>query len=255
MTKKIFFALITVVLLAACGNDNAPDQDASENGQNAESEASLQPLEVEILTESEAFEPGEAGDIEILVTQGDENVSDAKDVQFEIWKQGHEEESEKFEPENAGNGNYTLTHTFDEEGIYYVVTHVTARNMHSMPKKELIVGDVEESNKADENDQEEHSHDQAVTFHLMEPEAIHAGDEKTFTVHLEKDGKPLTEADVSYEFWKAGEEKHEFIDTEENEEGEYEADLTFASAGEYQLTIHVKKDELHEHKENTINVQ
>ncbi|WP_156509930.1 hypothetical protein [Rossellomorea aquimaris] len=56
-----------------------------------------------------------------------------------------------------GNGIYTIKKTFKEEGIYYVQTHVTARDMHVMPKKQFVVGEVSaEEMKADESEGEDH---------------------------------------------------------------------------------------------------
>lgn len=248
---KILFVMMTVAILAACGN--AGEQGAAEN--DPESQGLPQPIEVEILTESDAFKPGEEGNIEIKVTQGDENVADADEVTIEIWKKGHEQDSEKFDAANDGEGHYSLAHTFAEDGIYYVVSHVTARDMHNMPKKEFQVGEVSEAAQEGEDDHD-HAHGQeGVTFHVMVPDTVEAGKEDEFTVHLQKDGEPLTEANVRFEYWKIDEDKHQFVDTNETADGEYKAALTGESAGEYQLVVHVEKGELHEHKEVSFEVQ
>jgi hypothetical protein len=50
----------------------------------------------------------------------------------------------------------------NEDGIYYVQTHVTARGLHIMPKKQFAVGNVskEELNSIkDEFQNQEQSHD------------------------------------------------------------------------------------------------
>ncbi|AQS54771.1 FixH family protein [Novibacillus thermophilus] len=245
---KWIVAVVVLTVLVACGNESTSDQEAEGDQGN---EAALLPLEVEILTASDAFKPGEPGEIEVLVTQGGEQVNDADEVVFEIWKQGHEDESENFDAEHAGEGRYTLTHTFDEDGIYEVIAHVTARDMHTMPKKEFIVGDVE---AGDESGHGHGEHGDALVIHLMEPETLAAGEGAEWAVHLEKDGAPLSEAEVKVEFWKTGEEKHEFVDMTEGQNGKYTAELAFAEPGEYQLTVHVEKGELHEHKEEVVNV-
>lgn len=72
------------------------------------------------------------------VTYGDELVTDADDVSFEIWRD-NPEKSETFPVEHSQNGNYALEKTFAEEGTYYVYAHVTARGMHAMPKGEFVI--------------------------------------------------------------------------------------------------------------------
>jgi len=76
------------------------------------------------------------------VTQGKQVVADADGVKFEIWKANSNEESEMLNSNNDGNGIYSVKKTFKKDGVYFVQTHVTARGMHVMPKKLLIVGNV-----------------------------------------------------------------------------------------------------------------
>lgn len=40
---------------------------------------------------------------------------------------------------HQGEGVFSITKTFQEVGDYTVIAHVTARDMHNMPKKEFIV--------------------------------------------------------------------------------------------------------------------
>jgi predicted transcriptional regulator YdeE len=76
--------------------------------------------------------------IEAHVTQGDEKVEDAKKVEFELWK-SDQESHEKVLGKHQGNGFYSISQTFQEDGEYTVIAHVTARDMHNMPKKEFSV--------------------------------------------------------------------------------------------------------------------
>src|SRR5690554_6751188 len=136
--RKVFVTMMVVatsLLLVACGQ--------SESEPQVDVEHALQPLNVDILTPENAFEPGVEGKIEILVTEGDDPVSDADEVLFEIWEHGQQEESEHIEGELEGDGKYFLTYTFEEEGYYYVVPHVTARGKHTMPRQAFNVGGVE----------------------------------------------------------------------------------------------------------------
>ena len=76
--------------------------------------------------------------IEAVVTQGKENVEDANKVEFEIRKSG-QETNEKIIGKHQGNGIYSINKTFQEAGDYSIIAHVTARDMHNMPKKEFTV--------------------------------------------------------------------------------------------------------------------
>ncbi|MEK3805885.1 FixH family protein [Metabacillus sp. SLBN-84] len=95
--------------------------------------------------------------LSVTVSQGDQAVEDASEVQFEIWKADSKEESEMIRAEHTGDGIYEVQKSFSEEGSYFVQTHVTARDLHVMPKKEFVVGKGELTNKEEESN-EEHSH-------------------------------------------------------------------------------------------------
>ncbi|WP_283152790.1 FixH family protein [Guptibacillus hwajinpoensis] len=65
----------------------------------------------------------------------------------------------------------------------------------------------------------------------------------------------LTEANVRFEYWKEGEEKHTYTDTEENGEGMYEGTTEISEPGTYKLKVHVEKgEELHTHKPYVLEV-
>lgn len=76
---------------------------------------------------------------EAKVSQGKEIVNDAESVIFEIWR-AKDEKHEKIAIKQAKNGVYRLEKSFPQEGTYYIISHVTARDMHNMPKKEFIIG-------------------------------------------------------------------------------------------------------------------
>ncbi|MGG1686591.1 FixH family protein [Pseudalkalibacillus sp. NRS-1564] len=65
----------------------------------------------------------------------------------------------------------------------------------------------------------------------------------------------LTEANVRFEYWKEGEEKHTYTETEENGEGMYEGTSEISDPGTYKLKVHVEKgEELHTHKPYVLEV-
>ncbi|WP_460318599.1 FixH family protein [Paenibacillus sp. YSY-4.3] len=100
-------------------------------------------IDVQIQSEPEKLNPGEPASIQAKVTQGGEEVTDAKSVTFEVWLSGSDAH-EMLEGTHAGNGVYSIDKTFEQDGVYNVIAHVTARDMHNMPRKQLIVGEVPE---------------------------------------------------------------------------------------------------------------
>lgn len=122
-------ALASLLLIAGC---SSPPSEPSEV-------ADL--VQVMIITSPETIQLGQPIQIEAHVTQGSKPVEDAQEVEFEIWKQGNDKH-EKIKVAHERGGIYPIHRTFSEEGIYYVIAHVTARDMHVMPKKELVVGTV-----------------------------------------------------------------------------------------------------------------
>ncbi|MGD6792675.1 FixH family protein [Metabacillus indicus] len=96
--------------------------------------------------------------LSVSVTQGDQAVEDASEVQFEIWKADSKEESEMIRAEHTGDGIYEVQKSFSEEGSYFVQTHVTARDLHVMPKKEFVVGKGALTNKEEESNEEQTHH-------------------------------------------------------------------------------------------------
>jgi hypothetical protein len=126
-------------------------------------EMSLEAIEADILI-PEKLSTNESYTLQVAVTQGDETVEDANEVVFEVWKGNSREESELIEAEHEGDGVYQIEKTFPEHGVYYVQTHVTARDLHVMPTKPIVVGDVSEAEleqleqeKSENTDEQGHS--------------------------------------------------------------------------------------------------
>ncbi|MGG0716874.1 FixH family protein [Robertmurraya massiliosenegalensis] len=144
---RLLAMFIFVIMLTAC----------------SKKESELPYVEVDLSVTPEQADVGEMVTIEAKVTYGDEVVTDADEVSFEIWR-AHDEEHEKIEIEHAGEGNYRLEKTFEQEGTYYVISHVTARDMHNMPKREFVIGEASEpeetpssSHMNHEDSEEDHS--------------------------------------------------------------------------------------------------
>lgn len=152
--KRIKRSLLPMLLLlfglAACSDNDAVEEEP-------------QFLEVELSINPDKAEVNEPVVFEAKVTYGEEEVTDADEVKFEIWR-ANDEEHEKILVEDAENGVYRLEKSFAEEGTYYIYSHVTARRMHNMPKKEFIIGkpsepeeDQAKSELENKEDTEEHS--------------------------------------------------------------------------------------------------
>lgn len=133
--KKIMIILVAVVvlILTACGQ--------SDDNSNGSSDDVVQSIKADLKVPKQA-EKGETLTLAVTVTQDGKQVEDADEVKFEIWKDGMKNGSEMIKANHTGDGKYTVEKTFNKKGIFHVQSHVTARQMHTMPKKEINVGNV-----------------------------------------------------------------------------------------------------------------
>lgn len=195
------------------------------------------------------------------VTQGDEKISDADEVEFEVWEEGKKDDSEMIEAVNNKDGTYEAKKAFDHDGVFTVQVHVTARGLHTMPKQSVTVGKgATEDNTHDEQGHGEHEHghhSEDFNMHFMKPESVEKGKETEFIVHLQDHNQPLEKARVRYEIWNDDiSDKHEWVDASETKAGEYIGSHTFSEVGMYKFKIHVQNDEgLHEHEEYELEVK
>jgi hypothetical protein len=129
MKKYLLLTLIfvSVLSISACNNKDKKADELPEF------------VEVDLTVNPEKGNVDEPLVFEAKVTQGDENVEDADEVTFEIWR-SKDEKHEKIKVEHIADGIYSLKKSFQQEGTYYIISHVTARDMHNMPKKVFVVG-------------------------------------------------------------------------------------------------------------------
>ncbi|MFD0770808.1 FixH family protein [Bacillus sp. CGMCC 1.60114] len=240
MMKKLVITLfITMLALAGCNTKS--DETTKKN-------KSLEEVKVEIKTNPETLKPNEKAEVQATVTQGKEKVTDA-DVKFEIWKDG-EEKKEMLDAKHKGNGVYTIDKTFPSEGVYHIIAHTNARDMHVMPEVKVAVGNAKVENAKTETD----GHHGDTMIHLM-ADGVKANTESTLKAHVQQKEAALTGAEVQLEIWKDGAEKHEFIPAKEGNKGEYTSTYTFKEAGTYNVKVHVRKGDLHDHKEEKVEVK
>ncbi len=189
MRKRIWtiLAVLALALLAACGSG-----DTEQNSDNAEEEIKELKVDFEV---PKTAEVDETVQLKATVTYGDEKVKDAEEMEFEYWEKGNEDNSTMIESTNNEDGTYTAEVSFDKDGVYEMYAHTTARDMHTMPKKSITIGDGESSEQEDKNDDEGHDHgnNQAEGFgmHFAKPDSIKAGEETDLTVHLQMADNPL----------------------------------------------------------------
>jgi hypothetical protein len=253
MNRKSFLTALVLIIIIGILSSCAQKQ------KNEEAEE-LAFLDVKIQTE-EKIEPNKETEIACLVTYGEEKVTDADEVKFEIWKNG-EENHEMLLGEHRGEGKYSVKKTFTEPGTYSVVAHVTARSMHNMPKKEITVGENQaahsENSSKDKNEHqvEQHGHHHShVMIAFQNEQTYQINTDTALTANIQLDGQPLSEAQVKFEVWKETEEKHEFIDATEQVAGQYKSIKQFAEPGSYFVKIHVQKGDIHEHQMEKITVK
>ena len=127
----ILFLILIAFVLIGCNEEKAQDL-----------EDHMEPVEVDLHV-PETGEVNEMITISATVIQGGEQVEDADEVVFEIWPDGKKEENEMIEYEYQENGTYYIETSFSQDGIYHVQVHVTARRMHVMPTKQIMIGTVD----------------------------------------------------------------------------------------------------------------
>ncbi|PLR67553.1 FixH family protein [Bacillus sp. UMB0893] len=133
MKRKLPWMLFSIFILTACA---ANTDQAAENETPKVVEVDIQLPDSLTLNQENIFRAE--------VTQGNEAVEDADEVVFEIWKADEKEKVEKIEAVHEKNGIYSAAKSFIEDGVYFIQTHVTARDMHVMPKQQFVIGEVSE---------------------------------------------------------------------------------------------------------------
>jgi len=213
------------------------------------------PIEVALTMEPAAPKVQETTTFAVTVTQDGKPVPDARDVSFEIWKEGEQHRS-KLPGAHLQNGVYTAQTALAEPGTYTVMYHVTARDLHSMNQKTFTVTGVQPEAAEPPGDAHgtEHHHGTGVEFHFHPDGHAVANKPVRWSVQLRSGNQALDKAHVQFEYWKQGEAHHQFIDVVEDPAGTYTATVTLASSGTYVVKVHVEKGSIHDHKEFQVSV-
>ncbi|MFD2044807.1 FixH family protein [Ornithinibacillus salinisoli] len=267
MKKKLWMYVMILslgVILIGCGDEDMHDMDDTDE---------LATLEVDLQV-ADTVEVDEKLELKAVVTYGDEAVTDADEVEYEVWEEGQEDNSMKIDAVNNEDGSYTAETSFDKDGLFHVQVHVTAKDLHTMPTQEVTVGegghnsDAEEGNSDhesheedtdshDEDEDHHHHHGNGFEMNFSNLEDVSMNEEISLNVLLEMDNDALTDAEVQYEIWNddLDNSKHEWVEAEETNPGEYVAEHTFEHKGLYTIQIHVQNEEgLHEHEQHEVEV-
>lgn len=247
--KKLLLSILLLILMSACSVSNEENNTSTQNDQT---NAAAELPEVEVEFEHEPIPVNKETTIKAMVTQGDEPVPDAKYVKFEIWNsQDGQDTSETHEANHVESGTYEIQYTFEKEGTYQVIAHTQVDDLHTMPQKEVAVG---QEGQASSQDHSENSGKFMV--HLMTEHPFKAGENSTLTTHINHMEDPFSDGEVKFEISSEQMDKHIYVDTEESELGEYTATYNFPDPGAYTINIHYEKPEqdIHGHQEEKIEV-
>lgn len=155
MMKKIFYlfsSFVIILLLSAC----SVDSDAAKLYRQSKK------LKAVIMI-PKTMNPNEEVGLKVEVTKEDKKVEELERMNVEIWKKGNEENKKVIEGQRTAKGTYEVVNTFSEDGIYYVKADVRTKNLHIMPTKQMIVGELSEEDAKSlepkkEKESNHHSH-------------------------------------------------------------------------------------------------
>lgn len=251
MKKRLIllFTALILVFIAACSSNEDDTQKDDVSTDDAAAELASLNAELEV---PETADSNEEVIFETAVKYDDELVEEADQVQYEVWKNGEKDDGKMIDAITEGDGTYTLEHKFEQDGNYTVQVHVDAHQLHTMPKVKIVIGEDSNEDIAHEHEFETDGFD----LHFAEPENVQAGEDTDLMVHLEIKEKAFSDADVRYEIGQKNVEEKDWVDTEEENAGEYIATYKFEEAGIYDIVVHVVDDEdLHEHADFHIKVK
>lgn len=202
------------------------------------------------LTVPEELPADEEAEFRVTVTQGEQPVDNAKEIQFEFWQENAKNDSEKIDAVPEGNGVYTIDKSFSTTGTYHVQSHVTAEGMHVMPEKVFTVSGEDASSHRHEAEAEHHHSELEATLTIKES----TGNESLLEVTIEQDGEALTAAVVTLEIPQETGADPVWADLKETAAGHYQGNAGVLDSDSISVNIHIKKEDLHEHVEKTLQV-
>ncbi|VTR29977.1 Uncharacterised protein [Actinobacillus pleuropneumoniae] len=135
--RMIITVLVSVLLLSACSaSPEAADQYVKEI-----------PLMAEVNI-PDVLSVQQPETIEIILTQDGKRVPGADFVHYELWSYDGSLRDPMTDAVEVGDGVYTVTKTFDKEGLYFIKLHSGNNGSIIIPQKPFAVGKLTEAELA-----------------------------------------------------------------------------------------------------------
>ncbi|TCS94243.1 FixH family protein [Hazenella coriacea] len=238
---KLFLGLFTLIFMTACNQGNT-DHD---HHQNTPQIPGSQNLTLGFQTVPAQPMPGQPIELQATVKEDNKPFTSAR-VELEVWKKGNKKH-DMLPAKHSEQGIYKATTTYQEEGEYLVIVHVTTPMVHQMIDSKFQVGQGQASQATPDTG--------GLQMNLMLPNETTKGQTTKITAHVKNDGNPLSQAEVQIEYWKEGSQTKEASDTAEISSGDYSTSIRFPEAGTYHLVLHVEKGILKGKEEKTLLVK
>ncbi|MED4072587.1 FixH family protein [Priestia endophytica] len=150
--KKFFYpflSFVIITLLSAC----SVDSDAAKLYRQSEKMKA-------VIVIPKTVNPNEKVGLKVEVTKKNKKVEELESMNIEIWKKGNEENKKVIEGKRTAKGTYEVVNTFSEDGIYYVKADVRTKDLHIMPTKQMVVGELseEEAKSLEPEKEKENNH-------------------------------------------------------------------------------------------------
>ncbi len=228
-------SFLAALMLSGCGTNDAPKSTV----------ITEMPELVEVdLTVPQTAMIGEEVSFTAFITQGGETVDDADEVKFEI-KNLTSGDKELINASLNNDQHYTIIYTFKSNGLYDITSHVTARDMHTMPVKQVTV------TGGNTSDVETHGESSQITQGVkieFDEGSSTVGEAVVLVTNVSLLNAPLEGARVRYEISRSDVDHHTWVEAPEKGTGVYQTEYTFTEPGTYEVQIHVTKGEdLHDH--------
>jgi len=136
-SRFILSVLLSVLLLSACSA--SPDA------------ANRYEKEIPLIAEvniPDALSVHQPETIEIILTQDGKRVPGADFVHYELWSHDGSLRDPMTDAVEVGDGVYTVTKTFDKEGLYFIKLHSGNKGSIIIPQKPFAVGKLSEDELA-----------------------------------------------------------------------------------------------------------
>lgn len=249
LMKQFFLigSILGAILLSACGVTEEPIKTTSDEVPEMV-DVDLTVPQTAIVDEEITFTAA--------VTQGQEIVEDAHEVMFEV-KNTTSGDKEMIEASLNDDKHYAINYSFETAGTYDITSHVTARELHVMPTKQIIVTDDDEDFEANETPAtgDTNYDDQSATIEFTEGTTT-VGKATLLATNVSLSGTPLEGARVQYDISREGDDHHAWLEASELEAGIYQTEFIFTELGAHEIEIHVTKgDDLHDHVIKTYMVE